>query len=327
MENNKIKKDVFGKTAFTARVLVVGMVFSATAFFIALDAFKEYKSSVSILVIPKNQVAAVQINDVVANISGFPKMLSFYERLLKFNPDIKDRFIGKDSDKKKASWNRIVEVSEMEAGGGAIMLAVYSKTSAQSTLLLKKTTNTLFDVTSNFYDIKSDFEMTVVDGPFTVAVLRGKVVWVAFSAMIGFAMSLALNMLLAFSDKKYFFSKYAFKKSPLTELKKRYSGTVKKKEFPIGDVEISQDIPYYFEIKDADEDYSGVDFSEDYGNYSKNASAPDNLPIADDSFSFEAPKADEAGQKETENFIELKKEEPTEEEIRERLNKLLRGEM
>lgn len=310
MTNNNSEKLKRIKTPLSVSVFIVGIIFSVTTMLILLDAFKEYKSSISILVLPKSELIAQQSGDVVENIAEFPKMLSFYERLVKFNPQIKDDLVGMRPDEKKDEWNRRIDVfTENNNRGNIIILTVYGKTPAEAEMLSKKTATTLFSTVSNLYDIKTDLNISIIDGPFVTGVLRNIFIILLASLLIGFIASFLLNFLLKVLEKTVRPGIYSFDKSPLIGLKNKFSK--KNEDIFIKNEDVLQDVPYDFEDRIIEEEFKAPNISV------KNASAPANLPIAEDFEEFVEEK----------NVIELKKEEPNAEELRERLNKLLRGDM
>lgn len=343
------KKD---QKSFVVRVAVVGAIFSITAFLILADANKEYESSVSILVVTKSEALSKQSSEVVENISEFPKTLSFYDRLLRFNPQTKDPTSGENQQARRNFWNKQVEVSagKSEKRGTIINLSVFGKTPSGAEELSRKTTSTLFEVVSNFYNIKTDIQISILDGPLTSVVLRGWYLLIFYSILIGFAVSLVLNLVLNLFDKKTDSEEFAFEKSPLEGLKEKFVARNEQSEAEPKDAkeEIPQDTPYHFKQDDGSEEFMRTYYPDQlqpkeeiekieefdkamYPNFPeiptgkvKEVSAPDNLPIAGGY--FEEPKKQEEDSQEP-SVIELKKDEPTDEELRERLNKLLRGDL
>lgn len=344
-----IKKMTTGKARFWSRVLVVAIIFSITAFFIFRDALKEYKGEVSILVKPKNSTISSQTESVVANIAELPKTLSFYERLVKFNPATGADFSGKSEAEKKSLWNESIEVSVAGEGKSSIInLGVFSNSPQGAKYLIEKTSRNLLEVSSGIYDVKNDVEMSIIDGPIVSAAYNKKNETLFYALLAGFFGSLVLNGSLVFLEKiveprsirRIAFPKFDFEK----KIKKEKE--VEKKEEDLAENEYFYDVPYDFENLERDEfaaektnaaqqieEYPEYVFKDNpYPNYPempkepvRQASAPENLPIMDE---IDIPlRAQEKNIKDEPTFVEMKKEEPTAEELRERLNRLLRGEM
>ena len=204
---------------------------------------------------------------------------------------------------------------------------------------------------SNFYNIKTEVGVSIVDGPFTSATVRNWPAVVVFSVAIGFLASLLLNVFLdslggAVKPKKSFSAPV-----PPLDLGKKFGSTEKKKEDFMKE-EVAYDAPYDFQeiakkslpqenMEQEEIETTPLD-NEAYPNFPemprtapKSAQAPANLPIADGFEQFEEfpeeefrPEQEKGEQVQEEpSFVEMKKEEPTDEELKERLNKLLRGDM
>jgi len=182
-------------------------------------------------------------------------------------------------------------------------------------MLSQKTADTLFNVVSNFYNIKTDIGISIIDGPIVSSVLRKWLFVITLSLIVGLTTSWALSILLGLLEKTFKLGTYSFKKSPLAGLKDRFNTPIKKEtSIEKKKEDFFEDVPYHF--KEISDKKSAI----------KSSSAPSNLPIADEmSFIFEDPKEEEIAKEE--NFIQLKKEEPSEEEMKKRLNTLLMGDM
>ncbi|EKE16348.1 MAG: hypothetical protein ACD_11C00020G0053 [uncultured bacterium] len=321
MNNQKEKNKFFKDTRFLARVFVVGIIFSITALLILLDAFKQYRADVAIIVIPKNEIIAQQSKDVMENIMEFPQMLSFYDNLIKFNPEIEDNFSGQNSDKRKNNWNDIVKVSKDNSEKGTLInVSVLAKKSGQAEIMAAKTAHTLFGTVSKFYNIKTDLEISIAEGPIVSVVLRNWG-WIAIASLIiGFVFSFLLNFALELIEKIVRPSGAVLKSSPIRGLRKKFE---QKQHIEIEkekNDEFKYDMPY--------------DFEDVYPNFPempkdsiKKSSAPENLPVADDVIFFEETEIKKEKQIQEKDVIEMKKEEPTQEELKARLNKLLNGDM
>lgn len=326
MNNQKEKIKSFSDMRFVTRIFVVGIIFSITASLILLDALKQYRATVTIMVIPKNEIMVQQSADVVENIMEFSRMLSFYDRLVKFNPEIEDNFLGLNSDKRKKSWNDMLEVSKNNSEKGTLInISILADKPDQAEIVAKKTAHTLFGVVSNFYNIKTDLDVVMVEGPIASVVLKSWVWILVFSLFIGFVCSSILIFLLKLLEKIVKPSRIVLKPSPIRGLRKKFEQ--KQQEEKIKNTEFEYDVPYDFEIQaEKEKDYEDVypNFPETPKTSVKKSSAPENLPVAEDMSFFEETQMKEEKQ---EDSIEMKKEEPTQEELKARLNKLLNGDM
>lgn len=154
--------------------------FLVTLFFVTiasllfwLDFFRVYKSEMNVLVITRS--SNVVTEQVVANLIDLAKNLSFYERVLSQNDLLDDDFEGQTKDKRKALWNGIVTVSR-SAQSGVLVVSAIQNTSEKAQLLSKETVKALFAVTAFYYNIKTDVDVRVVDGPIVQPIV-GDVFW------------------------------------------------------------------------------------------------------------------------------------------------------
>lgn len=329
-------------TRFWVRVSVVGIVFAVTSFLIALDMSKEYKSSVLVLVRANNEISSSQMDKIVWNVSEFPKMLSFYERLLKTNPEIKDAFAGKARDQKKILWNEKIEVAIENSGETSIIrIGAIEKKYKDSEMLIGKVTKNLIEMTSGYYDAEN-VSLSVVDGPFVSAVSRSYLISISLSLLVGALASLLLNVFLQSLENLVIpikLKKYA----SWEDNRSSEDYPISKPSYPLEVKEdgYNYDVPYSFngtsdQEKESEEEQLPEWLGEEmryifkdnpYPNYPempanpKQASAPDNLPIAEMENNPQVEKKEEV------SFMEMKSNEPTDEELKARLNKLLRGDL
>lgn len=367
MINNVFKK-------ISIRIWVVGVIFSITSFIILADIGKEYKSELTILIIPKSQIVVGQVDNIVQNISNFPKLLSFYKKLLSNNAELEDRFSGFSADQKKKMWNDNVEIEIIggEGNGSMVVITAYGKTKSEAVLYARKTVGTLLEVVSKYYDIKNDIDIRIIDGPITSAVFKGVGYLIFFSIFIGFILALALDSILSSSGKvfkggKDFTTKKATSLRSILKTKLKNQKTNNENED--GTRHISYDTSDYQKERRQDEFSKHLDSKktidveefrvvhnriqeDDYPNFpemptrdSGRGDAPNNLPVAESAMQFGKTEESLSRRKddvaETNEITQVSKEisekdgneektkkgEPTEKEIRDRLNKLLNGDL
>lgn len=177
--------------------------FVVTLFFVTLasllfwlDSFRGYESEVRVLVIGKSSTVAA--DQVVENFAELSKNLSFYERVLESNDLIDDDFQGYSQDKRKELWNETVSVKRSEKSGVLIVTA-RQDTAEKAKLLSEETTKALFAVASFYYNIKTDIDMRVVDEPITKTVLRDPLQYVLVSVGSALAVSVFFFGILSVS--------------------------------------------------------------------------------------------------------------------------------
>lgn len=354
-----ILKNQFDSVRFSARVFVVGIILSLTFFLLSIDSFKTYRSDVSILVSAKSQVALGQQDQLIRNIIEFPKLLSFYDRMLLLNPDVRDVTAGMAPDKRKSEWNKMISVARTSDNASVLKISIVTTHEADSKQLAVKSARTLFDTVAFYYDIKSDVDLRIIDGPISKSQVSFWYVYLIVSLFLGFAIAMLLD-LISFSGilglRK---SGELLGKSFFPEFTKKSSHPVEQELESLSNLYQQEQVegPFVFESKtevrqnpaetsDFDEKFQEVkkitkefepskypNFPEMPIRLGQSENVPDNLPIADDTFFLQQniqpegempeeilPKPQEEQTKETANH------EPTEEELKKRLNSLLRGE-
>lgn len=154
---NKFFTSPSSKRAFI--VTFVFVTFAASLFW--LDFFRSYRAEVTILVISKTEMPS---QEVAENMAEVMRTLSFYERVLSDNDLIDDDFEGYALDKRKTLWNKTFS-AKRQAGSGALVMEARGDTPEKSRRLARQTAQTLFSVAGIYYNVKTDVDMRVIDGP------------------------------------------------------------------------------------------------------------------------------------------------------------------
>jgi hypothetical protein len=355
MEKNK------GVSKISVRAAVAGCIIAVTVFLLLLDSAKMYRSTVTILVIPRSQVSAEQKDEIVHNIASLPTLLTFYDRMLRDNPTIKDSTAGLSQDKRKQAWNTFVNVQEpSKSNGSLIELSLLAKNQSDAQALSMKAARTLFSVTSGYYDVKNDIDLRIVDGPITTATVSGWYWFLFVSLLFGAGVVYLLQSVVFLGKKTVSGKREAFdsisntlrnlgesfvktKDKPESSLEDLYLSQDQKDAFNIpsetdrGQMETRGDMPIQAEMETPQWEYPNVpemparnaSHIEAGGPVSHvlKSEAPANLPIAEDMFPSAAETIDIPSLPIQERGPhEIKHTEPTQEEIKSRLNQLLRGE-
>lgn len=289
LENSKNK----GRDGFSASpyFFVLALIFSATFGLLFTDIFRSYRSDISVLVIPKNESASFQAGQIMENLTDIMHRLSFYDRVLFDNREIKDPSAGLTKDERKERWNENLEVVRLPEST-TLDISVFSQDREEADRLARQTALSLAGVASRFYNIRTELEFRIIEGPISSPVIRFWPWIIALSVLSGSA--LAYFLMLGFK----FFPGTAKARPDKNIFRKDYFSSVLVKPTSSSAKDFASPAPM------------------------KKASAPANLPIAEDY--PEAPAEIFASLDES---VQDGKEEPTDEEYRERLNKLLRGEI
>lgn len=280
--------DTIKKIRTNFSFIALAIILAATFFLLLLGNFKYYKSEISILFIPKSESFAVHTPYVLENLIRFPRSLAFYERMLKDNKELTDQFASQSKDGKKEMWNKMLSVKK-DDGSSIIKIGITAKDKNQPRVIAEKTGRALIDTASFYYNIKTDADFRIIEGPDTTSFLKYWSWLVLIAIIAGTTAALALN---------FFFSALV--------------RTVKSKK-------------NQFQLPRAAEKQAPKTFSEKIRTFSKRSAAPENLPT---SKLEETIPEDIIPEESHYEYEEAEKySEPTEKELKERLNQLLRGEL
>lgn len=304
---NLQEKFIFSNFRFSVSSLILAAILAIAFFVVMAGNFQYYQTQISIIFIPKSETLSAHTPYVMENLVRFPKMLSFYERMLRDNSNLSDEFSGKTKDEKKVAWSKALDIKK-DDGSSIINIKVSSKDKTQSSELAKQAARTLFGTASFYYNIKTDADFRIIDGPTTAPATRHWLWIIPLSIFLGLIVAYFSNAILSIIFKiiKDYGKKHLL--APEEKLKvareNNFSAMFPKFE-PVG----------------------------------KRAKAPQNLPAAPLNLPIEEgladiPPAIESIKPILENEAEPKIDEktiiftePTEEELKKRLNQLLRGEL
>lgn len=353
---------IFGKINFSYQRIILAFVLSLAFFLSGIAKFKTYQSEMTILVIPKSANAIAQKDQVLSNLLQFPKTLAFYDRLLKDNPAFEDSSAGKSPVQRKATWNRMVATDSVAENGSLISISITAENENDSKLIVSKTVRSLFDFTANYYNVKDDVDLRIIDGPITKVMFVGWPLILIVSIVFGSLLASVIGR-LAVLRPKTFDLQTMLKKNPLQDLNRSREGA--SFAMPIEALE------HLYQKETAKEAYLQNDIKQDeetktqteveteletreipaeeiahlqaiasrnvYPNFPEmpvhgpaKSVAPENLPIADFNEGAVLSEQDENifSDKQTEpETKEEKNHEPTKEQLKDRLNQLLRGDL
>lgn len=319
---------------FSPYFFVIAIIISAVLFLLLLDNFKKYQSEISILVIPKSEKAAADSEHIVENLKILPTTLSFYEKLIRDNDNLKDNFTNLSGKQKKKMWNDDLKVKREEKSS-VITITIIKDDPEEARLISKAATANLLNIAGFYYDIKRDIDIRIIEGPIIHSFFNNWFLIILSSIVAGMIVSFLINFVF------YLSSSYLKKKR--REAKLRFKDTISEKSS-----RIKEESRKSFEEKIVPEKSISVskktegkkDIQHPISQVSsKKASAPENLPFVDEEYfrnniiranGSNAPKTmleeTPSKQKEEKKEAELQRE-PTQEEFKKRLNQLLRGDL
>ena len=313
------------------------------------------------MLIPRSQEVASHIDDIAANARELPETLAFFERMLADNPGITDFTKGKTPDQRKELWNQYISINDAKGKSKTIIeISLYAKKQSDAEALSKKTAQTLFAVMGGYYDIRTELDMRIIDGPISGAAVRGLWWIISLSAIVGFLGAFVVS----FATEKLFTFGFSLKSMTIRNQLEGMGNSALSPNVStpssIEDLYLPEELAAVKEAKKPTEETrqlpekTAAVYSEEmqkmqYPDFpemplghdeavSKGSVAPDNLPVFDgtslrfgDVQENAAPLPEALGETKIasteQHSAPIKQHEPTQEEIKQRLNALLSGKL
>jgi hypothetical protein len=277
------------KELFKSKKLYISLIILVGIIFLILVNFnRAYESKGEILITFKSEKAAQNSSQILENLKLISQSLPFYEKVISDEPDAKNELILElPNYKQKQYWNETVKI-ERVGESSALEVSAVSFDSYTAQVLSSQTIKTLISVAGVYYDIEKDIDIKIINPPITRYTFVGSYIQLIIkSAILGIILIFLLACLLTL----------ILNIKPNKDAKAKVQWSYKK-ELPIFN-KGKREVLYEKRVTDS----------------TKKAAAPANLPISEE---------DEP--------IVLEKEKPltheaTSEEVKERLNKLLNGEI
>ena len=306
--------------------VVVAVIIFVSSLLIFLERYKTYESSVSIMFIPKSEKAASDSEHIIENLRILPTKLSFYEKMIRDNYGIEDDFSGFSDDQKSRAWNKEIKIKR--EGKSSIVIATSEKNDQEAARKLSRAiTSNLLNITGFYYDIKQDVDLRIVEGPVVKSYFKNWIYSTIISIVIAISLSIVVNYIVYFLSSLFLAKKEDLEKrlEKLTLEKKLNIKREAEKLYAKREQEI-------ISSRDKIAEKPEIKIS------SKTSSAPENLPFVDEDYFRnniiksgiikEEPKKPEEKKEEIPEKEEINyHREPTQEELKKRLNQLLRGEL
>ncbi len=306
--------------------VMIALAISIIFFFLLLKNQKEYVSEISIIFVPKSEMAAEDAKQIIGNMEVIPTKKFFYKRLSYYDESIKNKIRGWSDIKVKGEKNSSI-----------IKISASSKTQEDSISVSRTTAKTLFNIMGFYYDIKKDVDFRIIEGPITNTITVNWFLPLVYSLLAGtlsfFVISLVFQNIPSYSRREInekteeFFG--IFKKTkakpeiPKKELEEVYE--IKPKapvspKTPEKKAPAPENLPFApGELTFIDEDYFRNNIIKNGKSETKKIEKP--AVEASIEASMKSPK--EMKPAESADFHR----EPTKEELKKRLNQLLKGEL
>ncbi|MCX6761492.1 MAG: hypothetical protein NTY33_01415 [Candidatus Moranbacteria bacterium] len=122
-----------------------------------------YQSETDILILPKNETVARNLDSVVGNFQQILTTLAFNDRLSDGSEALAQG-VDLPNYKRKEFWNSKLAVERMGASG-VIRIKNFDTDSSLAQELNSDTVENLITIASNYYNVRTDLELRIIDGP------------------------------------------------------------------------------------------------------------------------------------------------------------------
>ncbi|MFA6383679.1 MAG: hypothetical protein WCX17_04650 [Parcubacteria group bacterium] len=276
---------------------------------------KTYVGTTDILVLPKSDRIVRNVEQIIGDAEQIPRSLKFYDIMLQENSNIEDQFASLPDAERKASWNAMLRVDQKKKSG-VLSVAISSQNQLQASILSQQTAKDIAVVLSRYYDIKTDLDIRLIDGP--IVAQTGRPLTLGLTG-IGIIIGIIAGV-IAYLIFGYARESLAMPKSKIAFPSYVADKTLEKAGFaPDAKTETKAEIEQIIFAQPAVKKETPAEGE-------KKAFAPENLPVGSD-FVISSLRRAEKTSKKDEETADFKSHEATEEEIRARLNKLLGGKM
>ena len=315
------------------RILVIVILF-CIIFLIDINTHKLYESRTDVLLVAKNEKISANFGSTIGNIKQIISSLAFYDRISADNDALEP---GRElpNYKRKEFWNEKLAVDQIK-GSGVISIRNYDSDSLAARELNDSTTESLIEVIGSYYNISTDLDIRIVDGP----IVQKVVVRNLFASLfIDLLWTLLLYGVFLALPKLFLKSEKTIKRIPGSDFWNRR--TPPKSDLPVFEEDYFSKPEVVFEPKKIVPEEIIVESKPEkiaeisptpIVSYGKKAPTPANLPVSEEGIpemflnalsQTEKPSVEAVSETEVEAGDTSR--EATAEEVKERLNRLLRG--
>lgn len=301
------------KTFWLVAAIVAVIIFVA-----GINMNRTNQSEMDVLILPQSDAMARNAQQILANAKQIPLSLSFYDKLIERNSDIEDGAAGLPDNKRKQFWNSQIRIEQVRKSG-VLKIKIFNANQWQAEILNRQVAADLAIVMSKYYNIKTDLDIRIIDGPIaSSAVKMNFIVWTIFALIFGLAVGAIISFLAGWMPRKSLSlpkaagKKLFFKQKP--SIFPKFSFPVMERKKP----ETKADQKNFFDFAAEEKSQAGPILLP-----GKKSAAPANLPIAEDITIESLAEAEK--EKRDAAAHQDKTREATAEEVKERLNKLLGG--
>ena len=99
-----------GKMLKSKSFWLVAILLAAIIFAFGINQSKIYQAEVKLLILPKNEISASNIDQIIENAKEIPTALSFYDKLVQLNPEIESGATSLSDKDRRDVWNAQIGV-------------------------------------------------------------------------------------------------------------------------------------------------------------------------------------------------------------------------
>lgn len=304
---------------------------TGAVFLLALNMNRTYQSETEIIFLPKNAYVASSLDVVLSNAKQVASSAFFYKKLVEENQNIEDPVDQLTEYKRKEYWNNIMTIERLEKSS-VLRMRIINEDQEQAELLASSTAKDIALAMSRHYDIRNDLDVRVIENVFTRSISTAWTwKWILGSVAGGFVLSVAIAWVLAQKRKEN-----ALRANSNSQSSKLWYSSVgqkvndptksARKDSLEKEISHKKTVSPIIAIPQKDSVVGGKEVFF----FGKKMSAPENLPVGSEFVLNKTAPTDnvssenETGEKKTERILD---HEATPEEVKKRLNRLLRGEM
>jgi hypothetical protein len=329
------------KNIWLKKIGILGAIFFFVLIF-NLNKSRVYEAETAILVLPKNATMAGQLDSITENFRAVLASLAFNDRISE-GSDALAPGVELPNAKRKEFWNSKLAVMRVDESG-VLRIKNFDADSTLAKELNADTVDSLIAIAGSYYNIKTDLDLRIVDGPIVQRIASQNL-----TLTIGKSILWSLGLYLVF----FFLLPFMFIKRdgkrreiPGRDFSRKISSTQKPKPLIIPEEENYFAAKNFFpptqkpqvavevEVKKAQLPKSGF-FPSTFPSFGKKAPTPANLPVSEeavpDIFRQKEPTPEvkkvalEPIKEEDKAELEYISREATPEEVKARLNRLLGG--
>jgi len=308
------------------------IIFSVAVFLFMLNVKKTFETETDIMIIGKSPAIADNIDPVIGTIGRIAGSSYFYSQIADMTGGIDGIDSGMSQYDQRKLWDEAVKVKKIK-GSYAFSITNYDQNRSVSEDLNNATVKNLVLSIGKYYDIRSEIDLRIIDGPITRQVpginIFPLAIWSIASGFIIFAVI-------------FYFIPWFYLKKPLgkTGLSDSIGAVARKMNFQMPGRKPFEEAPYAFPqekkktapaaVEETLSEKEEIKTPSFVMTPEKKSGTPDNLPVSEEVPAFLLQKEKKEPSEEAVAFSGPIREkdltrEANAEEVKERLNRLLGG--